>query len=258
MNSTRAQWINALIITLSVVLTPIVGIFGPFQNGTPQGQGQTSPELFLPAGYAFSVWSVIYIGLFVFGIWQGLPAQTNNKRVRRAAPWISLSAIGNVIWILFAGSVETVPWTIPAILIMEIPAWIAYLRLRINQPDIPAGERLIHIPLQVYVGWLSVATVANSAAALNVLGWGGWGFSDEFWTVLMTVIATALAWIVGQRTGHDNVYRGVFVWAFVAIWVAQQAYPVVAWTAMAAAIVVALMIVLTRFGRNRSRRLVLG
>ena len=88
-----------------------------------------------------------------------------------------------------------------------------------------------------------MATIANMAAVLNVLGWDGWGISPVTWTVIMTAAGTGLAWEVGRQLNHDNIYRAVFVWAFVAIFVKQQAYPAVAWSALVAAGVVLAMIV---------------
>lgn len=77
MKPTLFQSIHAVIITLSVALTPLVGIFGPFENGN--AQGQNASELFLPAGYAFSIWAVNYVGLFALGIWLGLSTQADNQ-----------------------------------------------------------------------------------------------------------------------------------------------------------------------------------
>lgn len=251
MKPTRNQWINAILTTGAVILTPIVGIYGPFNNGNLEGS--TTTELFLPAGYAFSIWPVIYIGLFAFGIWQGLAAQTNNRRAQNAAPWISATALANVIWILLAGSLETVPWTVVPMVVMGITAWVAYFKLEIGNPGLPAAEKRLHVPLQLYVGWLSVATIANSAAALNAIGWSGWGLDPVTWTLIMTVVAVVVAWVVGQQVNQDNIYRGVFVWAFVAIYVAQQAYPLVAWGALIAAAAILLMIVGTWQGLRRGR-----
>ncbi len=243
MKSTRQQWIYTFLITISIILTPPIGFLGGFNGGNPEGQ--TTTELFLPADYAFIIWSVNYLGLIALGIWQGLPNQKDNPRARRAAPWLAVTAVGNIFWILFAGSVTTVPLTVIALLVMEISAWIAYFRLDIGNPDLPTSEKLLHVPLRVYLGWLAVATIANSASALNVLGWSGWGLSPVAWTLIMTVAGVIIAWEVGRRVNHDNIFRAVFVWAFVAIFVAQQATPAVAWAALAAALVIAGMIVFT-------------
>ena len=243
MKPTRSQWINAIIITVCVSVTPFVGLLGPFQDGNLAGQ--STDELFKLAGYAFAIWSVIYSGLFALGIWQGLASQADNARARRAAPWLSATALGNIVWMFLASSPFAIPWTALVLIFMGITGWVAYFRLQVGNPDLPAVERWLHIPLQIYVGWLSVATVANIAAVLSAMGWNGWGISPVTWTLTMLAVAVGLAWLVGRLVGEDNIYRAVFVWAFVALFVRQQAYPLVAWSGLIAAAVVLAMIVVT-------------
>lgn len=248
MNSRTQRWVLGCLIIVSVIFTPIFGLFGPFDNG----QAPTSTrEYFLPAGYAFSIWAVNYLGMLCLGIWLALPAQAANPRARSAAPWLVLTALCNPIWIILAGNLALVPWTVPTLLVMEVTAWIAYLRLGIpDKATLPAWERWLQVPFQIYVGWLSVATVANTAAALNVLGWDGFGLSPITWTLIMLVAATVVAGVVGWLVKQDNVYRAVFIWAFVGIVVEQRNTPSVALTAGIMTVVVLLMIVLT-WGRNR-------
>lgn len=248
MNKPTQSWLLGCLIVASVIFTPIFGAWGPFANG----QASTGTrEYFLPAGYAFSIWAINYLGLLCLGLWQALPAQAANPRARAAAPWLALTALCNPIWILLAGKVALVPWTVPILLVMEVTAWIAYLRLGIqDNAPLPRSERWLHVPFQIYVGWLAVATVANTAAALNVLGWDGLGLSPITWTLIMLVAATVVAGVVGRLVQQDNVYRAVFVWAFVGIVVAQRNTPSVAWTAGVMAGVVLLMIALT-WRRNR-------
>lgn len=248
MNRRTQRWILGCLIIVSVIFTPLFGIWGPFDNG------QTSTgtrEYFLPAGYAFSIWAVNYLGMLLLGIWQALPAQATNPRARAAAPWLALTALCNPVWIILASNVALVPWTVPVLLIMEVTAWLAYLRLGIQaNATLPQPERWLHLPFQIYVGWLSVATVANTAVALNVLGWDGFGLSPITWTLIMLVAATLVAGVVGWLVKQDNVYRAVFVWAFVGIVVEQRNTPSVALTAAIMTVVVLLAIVLT-WRRNR-------
>ena len=240
MNSNLSRKLCGVIVIFSVLFTPVVAIFGPFQNG----DNRTPTELFLPADYAFSIWGVIYLGLLELGVWLLLPRQGANPRANSAAPWLAVTALFNVLWILLAGSSRTLPWTVPTLIVMEVSAWLAYFRLGVHwNATLPRAERLLYVPLQIYVGWLSVATVANSATALSVLGWGGFGIDDVSWTLIMLFVATGLAYAVGRAAGQDNVYRAVFVWAFVAITVAQWSVPVVAWTAAVMSALVLLMIV---------------
>ena len=112
MNESIHRWAYTLLITGSVLITPIVGVFGPFNNG--DGTAPFAREYFLPAGFVFgTVWAINYLGLAAYGIWQVLPGQRANQRVRSALPWLAATAVGNVLWIAFAGSPDTVPWTVP-------------------------------------------------------------------------------------------------------------------------------------------------
>ncbi|GHF45445.1 hypothetical protein HNQ07_002265 [Deinococcus metalli] len=230
---------SGLITMVSVVLTPVLGALGAFQNGNGP---VPSRELFLPADYAFTIWSVNYVGLFALGVWLLQRAQAANPRARAAAPWLAVTAAANVVWIVLAGSVALTPWTVPALIVMEVAAWVAYLRLMVPRPAPTRTERWLRVPLRIYLGWLSVATIANSAAALNALRWSGWGVSPVTWTLVMIAAATAVAWVVGRLAGHDNVYRAVFVWAFVGITVGQAGTPAVAWASGIAAVAVLGMI----------------
>lgn len=239
MNRRLSLLVPGLLTLVSAVLTPVIGALGPFQGG----DGPTPPrELFLPADYAFTVWAVNYAGLFALGVWLLQGAQADNPRARAAAPWLALTSAANVLWIVLAGSGALSPWTVPVLVVMEVAAWLAYLRLRPATPAPGRAERWLRVPLRIYLGWLSVATIANAAAALNTLGWTGWGLSPVAWTVVMIAAATAAAWLVGRLAGQDNVYRAVFVWAFIAIVVAQSGTPAVAWAAgIAAAAVLGMM-----------------
>jgi hypothetical protein len=242
MKETTYRLMYLLLITGSVIITPVVGVFGPFNNGS--GAGAAMREYFLPAGFVFgTVWSINYLGLAAYGIWQALPGQRDNPRVRRALPWLAATAIGNVFWIALAGSTATVPWTVPVLIFMEITAWAAYFKLGIPAGEAASGfEKWLQAALRVYVGWLSVATIANTASALNVLGWDGWGIAPQTWAVIMLVIATIVAWVVGRLVHDDNIYRAVFLYAFIGIILQQSDVPAIVWTAAGGALAIAVMI----------------
>ena len=92
MGTTTARWFHALIIAGSVILTYVIGIFGPFNDGNFAGEEAT--ELFAPAGYAFAIWGGIYLGLFGLGIWQGLPGNSHSPTVPTSAvsTWTAAAA----------------------------------------------------------------------------------------------------------------------------------------------------------------------
>jgi hypothetical protein len=207
--------------------------------------GQTTGEIsdrfqvyFVPAGYVFSIWGLIYLGLLGFVVYQLLPAQRNNQRLGRIGYWFVLSCLANGIWILL-WHYEFFALTVVVMLILLISLIAIYLRLDIRRVQVTTAEKwLVDIPFSIYLGWITVATVANVTTLLSYWSWSGWGIGAQVWAVIMLVIATALAAAM-SLTRRDIAYALVIVWAFVGIAVKQGGTPLVAWSAALLAVMVA-------------------
>jgi hypothetical protein len=100
----------------------------------------------------------------------------------------------------------------------------------------------VQVPLSIYLGWISVATIANVSQVLFFLGWGGWGISPTVWAVIMLVVATILGLLMGWRE-NDIPYLLVLVWAFVGIAVSQVDTALVANSAWIAAALLSLTVI---------------
>jgi FtsH-binding integral membrane protein len=107
----------------------------------------------------------------------------------------------------------------------------------------------VRAPLGLYLGWVSVATIANISSALYAADWSGWGIPAAWWGVVVLVVGAALAFAGLVREG-DGVFAGVFVWAFAGIAVATVS-PLVRVVAGALAIAIAVGIVVSAFTRRR-------
>jgi translocator protein len=189
------------------------------------------PSLFTPAGYVFSIWSVVYLGLIVFAIYQALPSQRNNHRLSAITPWFLISCAANNVW-LFMWHYEIFPLTLVFMFSILISLIFIYLFLGVGRSDISWGERLlVHVPFSIYLGWITVATIANVADVLLYYKWDGFGIGPQVWAVIMLAVAgiivAAVIW-----TRLDIAYLAVIVWAFVGIWVKQASAPLVANTAL--------------------------
>jgi hypothetical protein len=97
----------------------------------------------------------------------------------------------------------------------------------------------VHIPFSIYLGWITVATIANVTSVLYYLNWDGWGIRPEIWAVIMLVVGAGIASAVSISRG-DIAYVLVIVWAFVGIAVKHADTPMVAITAGLMALIVAL------------------
>ena len=196
---------------------------------------------FVPAGYVFAIWGVIYIGWLAFSIYQLLPAQRSNPRLQRIGWLYALSGLLNAGW-LFTWHYELFPLSVVVMLALLVTLIAIYLRLDNGRVQVSTVEKwCVNIPFSVYLGWISVATIANITDLLYYWRWDGFGIAPEMWAVIMLLVATVLALTMALTRG-DVAYLSVFVWSFVGIAVKQSATPLVANTAWAMMVLVALMI----------------
>jgi len=238
---------------LAVIAT--IGING-LANALPLN-GQTTGEIsdrfqvyFVPAGYVFSIWGLIYLALIGFAVYQALPAQRENPRLRRVGYLFALSCVANVAW-LFLWHYEVFALTVVAMVTLLLSLIAIYLRLEIGRTRVSVAETLfVRVPFSIYLGWITVATIANVTSLLDYVNWSGWGISPEIWTIIMLIAATGIASAVALTRG-DVAYMLVIVWAFAGIGVKHAGTPVVAIAAWAATAAVAVMLVV---GAVRHRR----
>jgi hypothetical protein len=216
-------------------------------NTLPLG-GRTTGEisdsfaiLFVPAGYVFSIWGVIYAGLLGYAIYQALPSQRGNLRLARSGYLFVLSSLANVAW-LFAWHFGYTPLSLLVMLVLLSLLITIYLRLEIGRRQVSRAESLlVRLPFSLYLGWITVATVANASAALYSLGWDGLGLTPQTWALIMLFVAAAIGGIV-SLTRRDLAFNLVLVWAFTGIAVKQQGVPAVATGALLAAMLVVVML----------------
>lgn len=208
---------------LSVIVT-VVGtlIVNGLANALPlngQNTGQISDRFevyFVPAGYVFSIWGLIYIGLIAFTIYQALPAQRENPRMRAVGWWVVLGNLANSAWI-FLWHYEQFPLTIIAMLVLLASLIVTYLRLGIGRTSASLAETwMARVPFSIYLGWITVATVANATSLLDYLKWDGFGIAPEVWMgIMLAAVLVITALVIFTR--RDIAYTLVILWALVGI-----------------------------------------
>jgi benzodiazapine receptor len=182
--------------------------------------GESRAIFFLPAGYVFAIWGVIYTGMIAFIIYQARPSMRDSEVVKRVGWWFVLSSIANATWlVLFLNNLLFASTIVIALLLVSLLA--IYVRLGIGRGDVSTGRRwAVHIPFSIYLGWVAVATVANISAwlyvdATAVTAW--LGINSDIWAVVMMAIAGVLA-VAMLITRGDIAYALVAVWALVGIY----------------------------------------
>jgi hypothetical protein len=248
--------IRQISVVVALILTIAVNIMS---NALPFN-GLTAPEIadsfdvyFVPAGYVFSIWSVIYLGLIAYAIFQLLSAQRENPRLRQTGWWFVLSCAANSIW-LFLWHYGYFALSVFAMLTILISLIVIYQRLGIGRQSVSSGERwLVHLPFSIYLGWITVATIANITAFLDSVNWDGFGISAEIWTFIMLVVAVVVAGLMAYSR-EDIAYLLVLVWAFVGIGVEQSDTSQVANAAYLAAVIVAIFVIIVIIQKFRQTR----
>jgi hypothetical protein len=120
-----------------------------------------------------------------------------------------------------------------------------YLRLNIGKSNASLKEKLsVHLPFSVYLGWITVASIADVAAALVSVNWDGFGLSDVTWAILVITVALIITLLV-IFTRRDIAYSLVLVWALVGIAVKQSANQSIVTTTEISAIVILIALVLS-------------
>jgi hypothetical protein len=249
MNKDTTRQIVTAAATLATIAVNTLANALPI-NG--QNTGEISDRFdvyFTPAGYVFSIWGVIYVALIAFTVYQALPSQRRDERLRAVAPLYWLASVANIAWI-FLWHYEVFPLTIVAMGVLLITLILIYLRLNIRRADASTGMRwLVHLPFSIYLGWITVATIANVTALLWLTGWGGFGISPEAWTAIVLAVAVGIA-TANALTRADVAYLLVLVWAFAGITAKHPTVPTVALSAGIAAGLVALLALLSALPRS--------
>jgi len=251
--------VNRDILRQGIVVIAVIAtlVMNGLANALPLN-GQTTGEIsdrfqvyFVPAGYVFSIWGLIYVGLILYAIYQVLPAQRDNPRLRATGYLFTLSCLANIVWLVL-WHYEFFLLTLVAMGALLLLLIAIYLRLGIGQVAVSTAERwLVQLTFSIYLGWISVATIANVTSVLDYLNWGGWGLSPEIWTVIMLLAGVGLAFGMAFTRG-DVAYGLVIIWAYAGIAVKHSGTPGVATAAWIAVGLVVLAVVIGLLLNRRS------
>ena len=239
--TTLLQSLNVAAFILTLVVNGLASAVA-LNGRTTAEVSDLYPTLVTPAGYVFSIWGVIYALLLIFAVFQALPSQREKPFLRKISVFFALSSVLNVSWLLLWHYDQI---ALSVVLMFGLLATLItiYLRLNIGKAAVSWKEKAcVHLPFSVYLGWITVASIANVAAALVSVQWDGFGLASDLWSVLVIAVALLITLAV-IATKKDVAYGLVLIWALVGIAVKQSAYPNVAVAAEVSAVVIAVGLV---------------
>jgi benzodiazapine receptor len=251
-NQVLLKWSNIIAFAFTVIVNSLAGSTTVIGGVNTAQISDSNPTLITPAGYVFSIWGVIYVLLGVFVILQALPSQKEKEYMKRIGWLFVLSSIINIAW-LFLWQLEYLSSSVVLIFLLLATLIAIYLRLNIGRSTVPLREKLaVHLPFSVYLGWITIASIANVAVTLVSLKWDGFGISQETWALVIVIIVLMITLLV-IATRKDVAYGLVVIWALLGVAVKQSGNQNIVTTTEISAVVIvialALSILISRLGR---------
>lgn len=234
------QVVTIIALMVTIVVNALASTL-PIGGVTTNEISDKYPDAFTPAGYAFSIWSAIYVGLSAYAVYQALPSHRHHGRLAAIAPAFWLSCVANASWIFF-WHYDLISASLGAMLVLLASLAVIYRSLRRSASDASAAELwCVHAPFSLYFGWITVATLANLTVWAVQQGLSVAVDAPNAWAVTAIGVGT----LVGSSVGwvkRDPVYLAVFIWAFVAMVVRHGMPHPVSTAALGATAVIAVVL----------------
>jgi hypothetical protein len=234
---TVATYIVTVAVNTAAVVIPLGGM-------TTAQLSDRFPVPVVPANFVFSIWSVIYLMLLGFTLYQARPSLRTDASLRRLGYLPALTGVLNAAWVLL-WQYQVFALTVPVMLLLLATLIVIWLRAREPRAeDSVARGWLVLLPFSVYLGWITVATIANVSQQLYGAGFRGEPLGGDLWAAMLLLIGVGIAAVMVLR-GRDVAFGAVIVWAYAGVTVKQAELPLVVAVAGAGALAVAVMTVTT-------------
>ena len=238
-DSAILKWLNIIAFIITVLVNSLAGSTTILGGKNTAVISDSNPTLITPAGYVFSIWGIIYVLLGIFIVFQALPSQKGRSYQKRIGPLFVLSSILNIVWV-FLWQYEFLAYSVVIMFLLLATLITIYLRLDIGKSIVSKLEKLaVQTSFSVYLGWITIASIANVAVTLVSANWNGFGIAQETWAILIIIIALLIALLV-LATRRDLAYGLVIIWALVGIAVKQSGNQNIVLIAGISAILIAL------------------
>lgn len=209
--------ILVLIAYVSVILINNLAVTLPINGLTPGEISDSYPNLFAPTGLTFSIWGLIYLLLGAYSVYQLFFSVKSSQKqlISKINPYFILSSVANIGWI-FSWHYLQIGLALLFMLVILF-SLIKIADILANKKFTLKENILIKLPFNIYFGWITIATVANTTILLVSLNWMGFGISSQIWTIIILLVAS-LVGIFRMLKDKNVAYGMVFLWAYFGIW----------------------------------------
>lgn len=220
----KATQILNILAFIGVIIVNILANALPINGYTTGELSDMYPNLFVPAGLTFSIWGVIYLLLLGFIISQSLSLFNRKPTpdfVERIGGFFLVNSLANMAWIVvWHYQMPIVALGIMFVILISLIS--IYQNLEIGKRKISKRELwTAHIPFSVYLGWISIATIANFTTVLVDMGWQAGTIGEANWAIIMMIVGGALGFFF--LTIRKDVALGlVLAWAIIGIYIKRS------------------------------------
>lgn len=214
----KIRQILVVLATAGVIIINYLGGTGAINNTRVGDVSDKYPTLLTPAGYAFSIWSLIYLGMILFSIYQALPRHTANPRFLKIRTLYIASCVANCAWIYFWLHEQIL---IATAVIFILLAALVFININLKGANSLAETWLARLPLSIYFGWVTVASIINATVALVFAGVETTNATATAWACVLIVVATVLGVLIRWKLSLPA-YALTVAWALTAIAVKQS------------------------------------
>jgi len=241
-DSAILRYSNIIAYILTVIVNSIAGSTTLIGGQNTAAISDANPTLITPAGYVFSIWGIIYVLLGAFVIYQALPRERGSNYQGKIGGLFVISSLVNIAWI-FVWQFESLILSVVLIFALLLSLIAIYLRLNIGKAKVKTSEKLaVHLPFSVYLGWITIASIADVAVTLTAYNWNGFGISPETWTIIVAAVAVLIT-ILMLAIRKDIAYALVVIWALVGIGINQSSNQTIVMVTQICSIIVTIALI---------------
>lgn len=218
MNSFKLAFSNLIMLILVFLFNFLTGT-GKINNLSQADISAMFPTKITPAGFAFSIWGVIYTLVLAAILWMVFKHKEKRiSEVIHAVGWgFNISALANILWTVTFSYLK-----LPLSTILIFILLISLVMILKNLSKLYSRLNIIFpLAFGMYAGWVMIATVVNIAASLVQVGWDGLGLSEVMWANIILIVSIAIVFLVTYNTTNVIIPLPV-AWAYFAIYKAEN------------------------------------
>jgi len=208
-----------LISVLFALILNYLAVVLPINNKTTGELSDQYDNFFVPAGFTFSIWGLIYLLIIAFSIYTVVESFSNDARmaslIQRLSGWFIVGNLANGLWLVF-WHYEWVVLSLIVMLVILFNLLDMYYTLEYEIPNTLMINVCLTLPVSIYLAWITVATIANVTASLVSVQWDGGFWHPSTWAIGLICLSVFLGvYMIYKR--QDQLFALVIAWALFGI-----------------------------------------